>query len=154
MAETAIQFPSRGDILDQLDKEDLINLLIESKEEKDALHSLVKKHLSKGDRATEGDLGNCHGTLAQVITEQLLYKDPMISYDEDGNMVEGEDRFVASPALINAARGFLKDNAIVTDLSTGENIIALTEAFAERERKGIRRHSDRLPKTTELEELE
>ena len=89
--------------------------------------------MTKQLKASESKLSALHGAVAEVLNEQLSYKDPVITYDEDGNEVEGEERYTASPATIAASIKFLKDNNITCDVETNENMNNLRDKLKERQ---------------------
>lgn len=86
-------------------------------------------------KATEQALGALHGAVATVLKDQILHRKKVTEFDEDGMEVEtGEEVFDASPATIAAAIKFLKDNQIVADMETDENMNNLREALARKQK--------------------
>ena len=74
------------------------------------------------EKAKDVQLNGLHSTVAMVLNEQVGYKDKDITYDENGDEVEGVERFSASPATLAAAIKFLKDNSITCDIAQEENL--------------------------------
>lgn len=64
--------------------------------------------------ATESELASLHRQLAKELTERITEGDYEVALteDEDGNVIENRVKKPVSPALLNTARQFLKDNNI------------------------------------------
>lgn len=86
-------------------------------------------------KATEKALSKLHGTVATVLTEQLLHKEAEVSFTEDGSEVKGEEKYTASPATVAAAIKFLKDNGITADEELNENMNGLRDALAKKQKR-------------------
>ena len=81
--------------------------------------------------------------------EQVLYKEALVSFDAEGNAEEtSEERYTASPALLGVIEKFLKNNSIMTDISTNENTKTLQDAMNRKTRR-----SDRLPTGDKIVDL-
>ena len=92
-------------------------------------------------KAVEAQLGDLHGAIAQVMTQQVLMKEDVTEIDEDGQVnVTGEQVFNATPALLAVAAKFLKDNSITADVSVDTNMGALKAALDKKQlssRRGL-----------------
>lgn len=87
-------------------------------------------------KASEKKLGELHGAVATVLTEQVLQKEAVQELDEDGIPVDtGEEQYCASPALLAAAMKFLKDNSITADIKVDNNMGNLADALAKKQKK-------------------
>ena len=85
-------------------------------------------------KATEKKLSRLHDLVADVLTEQVGYKEKVTTFNEDGEMVEGEERYIASPATVAAATKFLRDNNITSDEELNENMNGLRDALAAKQK--------------------
>ena len=68
--------------------------------------------------ATNKELGDLHGHLAKILTEEIQKE----NLDKDGNKVR-------NAAILNVARQFLKDNGIESVGRENENIKELEKVF-------------------------
>lgn len=70
--------------------------------------------MEKNRPATEGELSELHNQLAKELTKRIKEGEVEVTLTEDdeGNVVENEVKKPVSPALLNTARQFLKDNNI------------------------------------------
>ena len=87
------------------------------------------------NKANEEALGNLHAQVANVLTEQLGYKDTVTTVNEEGELEEGEERYSAPPATIAASIKFLKDNNITCDIETNKNMGSLREALGKKQKQ-------------------
>lgn len=64
--------------------------------------------------ASEKELGNLHGVLAQELADRIKdgEKEIVFTEDDEGNVIENVVRKPAPSAILNVARQFLKDNNI------------------------------------------
>lgn len=86
-------------------------------------------------KANEKKLGDLHGLVAQVFTEQVGMKEEETVINLDGEVEgTGEMLYNASPALLAAAMKFLKDNSITADITLDENMGNLAEALAKKQK--------------------
>lgn len=84
-------------------------------------------------KATEKKLSKLHGDVAEVLSEQVTYKEKETTFDIDGNEEPtGVEKYTASPALMATAIKFLKDNDITCDVEQEENLGALKKALSEK----------------------
>ena len=99
--------------------------------ENDELVKLLQTFQAKGKKAKESDLDDLQGILSTVMAAQVEYTEEVITYDADGAAVlTGEQRYTATPALLGIIEKFLKNNSIISDISTNEN----TETLQKEER--------------------
>lgn len=68
--------------------------------------------------ATNKELGDLHGHLAKILTEEIQKE----NFDKDGNKVR-------NAAILNVARQFLKDNGIESLGRENENVKELEKVF-------------------------
>lgn len=68
--------------------------------------------------ATNKELGDLHGHLAKILTEEIQKE----NLDKDGNKVR-------NAAILNVARQFLKDNGIESLGRENENVKELEKVF-------------------------
>lgn len=68
--------------------------------------------------ATNKELGDLHGQLAKILTEEIRKE----NLDKDGNKVR-------NAAILNVARQFLKDNGIESLGRENENVKELEKVF-------------------------
>lgn len=140
------------DLLQQVSKEKLVEALMAERKEKEQLQALIAEVQTKGNKASEATLDNLQGSLASVMAEQVEYKEAIVEYDADGNAYEGsEERYTASPALLGVIEKFLKNNSIMTDISTNENTETLQKAMARKTRRSD--NQSRLPTGTKVVDL-
>jgi hypothetical protein len=86
-------------------------------------------------KATEDKLSALHGTVADVLSEQL--RETMVVVDEDTG--EEKEVLLASPAIIAQAIKFLKDNDITTSVADDDNMSELDDLLKKkREKRGLR----------------
>lgn len=85
-------------------------------------------------KASEDKLSILHGDVAEVLSTQIMYKEKETLFDIDGEEIDGEEKFSASPALIATAIKFLKDNDITCDVEQEENLNKLKEVLANKQR--------------------
>lgn len=138
------------ELLAQVSKEKLVEALMAERKEKDELKSLITEIQSKGKKATEGQLDDLQGTLAKVMAAQVEYTEELVTFDEKGLEVStGVQQYTASPALLSTIEKFLKNNSIITDISTNENTETLQKAMARKSR----RSDTRLPVGEKVVEL-
>jgi len=78
-------------------------------------------------KATEDKLNELHGVLADTFIEMVVEEEDVMEFNEDGAKSTGERRRCASPAVLNAARGFLKDNEITADISVDNSMSSLKD---------------------------
>lgn len=135
-------------LLEQVSKERLFEMLAEEKKRNDEIMSLLEDVQGKGKKASEKDLDNLQGNLAKVMSEQVLYTEKAIELNDEGEMSAGEERFIASPALLGVIEKFLKNNSIITNISTNENLQQLQQALDKR-----KKHSSTLPNKKKIANL-
>lgn len=81
-------------------------------------------------KSPENELSDLHGNIARVMTEQVLKKEAVCTFDDDGNQVPtDEEEYTATPALLAVAAKFLKDNHITADIKTDTNMGNLKAAL-------------------------
>jgi hypothetical protein len=86
-------------------------------------------------KASERLLGELHGAIAKVLTEQVLMTEEETIINLDGEVEgTGEQLFSCAPATIATAIKFLKDNAITCDVTVDENMGNLAEALAKKQK--------------------
>jgi len=86
-------------------------------------------------KASEKALSELHGTVAKVLTAQVLQQQSVQELDEDGCPVDtGEMEYIASPALLAAAMKFLKDNDITADKKVDKNMDGLSKALQKKQK--------------------
>jgi len=86
-------------------------------------------------KATETKLGELHGAVAQVLTQQILVQEEIQELDEEGMPVgTGDMQYSASPATLATAIKFLKDNSITADIKVEKNMSNLADALAKKQR--------------------
>lgn len=83
------------------------------------------------DKATEQAMDELHGAVAAVLKTQLQATATIIG--EDGKPVEMS---MVTPAVINAAIKFLKDNDITTTIEVGDDMDDLQEILKKKKHKG------------------
>ena len=141
-------------LLEQVSKERLIEALMAEKAEKEELQALLAEVSTKGKKASEGQLDDLQGILANVMAEQVEYKEQTVIFDEEGNSVESDtERYIASPALLGVIEKFLKNNNIITDISTNENTETLQKAMARKTRRSDTKPGGRLPQGNKIVDL-
>lgn len=80
--------------------------------------------------ASEKTLGVLHEKVATALTEQVEgYEEPIIN--DEGDVV-GQIKVRPSPALLNAAVAFLKNNNITADAAENESLRELNKQLAAR----------------------
>tara|TARA_R110002020_G_scaffold375177_1_gene586394 strand:- start:82 stop:396 length:315 start_codon:yes stop_codon:yes gene_type:complete len=86
-------------------------------------------------KASEKLLGELHGAVAKVLTDQVLVQEEVQELDLEGVPVgTGEMEFTASPATLATAIKFLKDNSITCDIKVDKNMGNLAEALGKKQR--------------------
>lgn len=86
-------------------------------------------------KATETLLGDLHGAVARVLTDQVLVQEEIQELDADGvPQGTGEMLYAASPATLATAIKFLKDNTITCDIKVDKNMGSLAEALGKKQR--------------------
>jgi len=131
------------ELMEQVSKEKLVEVLLAKQRENEELKNIVESIQHKGKKATEGQLDDLQGILANVMAEQVEYTEEVVHFDEEGKEIStGEMRFTATPALLGVIEKFLKNNSIISDISTNENTHTLQQAMA---RKKKRSDKSRLP---------
>ena len=86
-------------------------------------------------KASEKLLGELHGAVAKVLTDQVSMQEEIQELDLDGvPQGTGEMEYSASPATIATAIKFLKDNQITCDIKVDKNMGNLAEALANKQR--------------------
>lgn len=81
-------------------------------------------------KASEKLLGELHGVVAKVLTDQVAVKEEVQELDEEGIPYgTGEMVYSASPATIATAIKFLKDNSITCDIKVDKNMGRLQDAL-------------------------
>lgn len=139
------------ELLEQVSKEKLVEVLMAKQRENEELHNLLASVQSKGKKATEGQLDDLQGILATVMAAQVEYTEAVVEFDVEGNELQsGERHYTASPALLGVIEKFLKNNSIISDISTNENTETLQKAMA---RKTKRSDTNRLPKGDKVMDL-
>jgi hypothetical protein len=89
-----------------------------------------------GNKASEVALGELHGAVARVLTEQITHKEEETRITDDGEVEStGQEVYTASPATIAAAIKFLKDNQITCDVEQEENMSNLKDALAKKQKR-------------------
>ncbi len=87
-------------------------------------------------KASEALLGELHGAVAKVLTEQVQLQEEVQELDLDGVPVgTGEMLYAASPATLATAIKFLKDNNITSDAQLDENMNGLADALAKKQKR-------------------
>jgi hypothetical protein len=138
------------ELLEQVSKEKLVDALMEQKRENEELQKVLTEVQSKGKKATEGELDDLQGVLANVMAAQVEYTEAVVTFDMEGNEVVSEEKqYTASPALLGTILKFLKDNNITTDISTNENTETLQKAMSRKKK----RSDTRLPKGDKIVDL-
>ncbi len=129
------------ELLKQVSKEKLVEVLLVKQRENDELKSILEEVQRKGKKATEGQLDDLQGVLAGVMAKQVEYTEEVVEFNKEGEeVITGEKRYTATPALLSVIEKFLKNNSILTDISTNENTKTLQEAMSRKKKR-----SDRLP---------
>ncbi len=137
------------ELLKQVSKEKLVEALMAERKEKEELQSLIAEVQSKGKKATEGQLDNLQGALASVMAAQVEYTKKVVEFDAEGMEVDtGVEHYTATPALLGVIEKFLKNNSIISDISTNENTDTLQKAMSRKTKR-----SDRLPTGDNVVEL-
>ena len=86
-------------------------------------------------KASEKLLGELHGSIAKVLTEQVLMTEEETIINLDGEIEgTGEQLFSCAPATMAQAIKFLKDNAITCDVTVDENMGNLADALAKKQK--------------------
>lgn len=86
-------------------------------------------------KANEKLLGDLHGMVAKVLTDQVSAQEEIQELDLDGvPQGTGELEYSASPATIATAIKFLKDNQITCDIKVDTNMGNLAEALGKKQR--------------------
>lgn len=86
-------------------------------------------------KATEHALGELHGAIAKVLTDQITMQEEVQELDLEGMPFgTGEMAYTASPATLATAIKFLKDNSITCDIRVDKNMGGLAEALAKKQR--------------------
>jgi hypothetical protein len=86
-------------------------------------------------KASDEALGELHGAVASVLSEQLRERVNMT--DEDTG--ESKEVYLASPAVLAQAIKFLKDNDITASIADDENLSELDDLLKrKREKRGLR----------------
>jgi hypothetical protein len=86
-------------------------------------------------KASEKLLGELHGAIAKVLTDQVLVQEEVQELDEDGlPFGTGEKAYSATPATLAVAIKFLKDNSITCDIKVDKNMGNLADALAKKQR--------------------
>lgn len=80
-------------------------------------------------KATESQLGDLHGAIAEGLTE-IIREGTVVSIAEDGSPVRGS----AGAAFFMAGITFLKNNNITADAGKNAELAALSEALNKRRR--------------------
>ena len=138
-----------NDLLEQVSKERLVELLVKEQNEKKELEKILSAVQAKGNKTTERAMDNLHGDLATVMSAQATYQEEIVTFNAEGEAVpSGEQQYTASPALLGVIERFLKNNNILTDISTNENTATLQEAMGRKTKR-----SDRLPKGDKIVQL-
>ncbi|RKX64577.1 MAG: hypothetical protein DRP42_06130 [Tenericutes bacterium] len=83
------------------------------------------------DKATESELSSLHGMFARVLKEQLEATATIIG--EDG---EPKTMSMVTPALLAQVGKFLKDNDITATTEIGDDMDALKDILAKKQKKG------------------
>jgi hypothetical protein len=139
-------------LLEQVSKEKLVEALMAERKEKEDLKELLDTLSSKGKKASEKSMDDLQGSFAKVCAEQVEYKEPVVTYDAEGNAVEtGVEQYSASPALLGVIERFLKTNSIITDISTNENTKTLKDAMSRKARRSD--NTTRLPQGEKIVDL-
>jgi hypothetical protein len=87
-------------------------------------------------KASEKLLGDLHGAVAKVLTDQVLVTEEIQELDEEGMPYgTGEMTFAASPATLATAIKFLKDNQITCDIKVDKNMGNLADALSKKQRR-------------------
>jgi hypothetical protein len=86
-------------------------------------------------KASEKLLGELHGAVAKVLTDQILVEEEIQELDEEGMPYgTGEMTYSASPATLATAIKFLKDNQITCDIKVDTNMGNLDAALKKKEK--------------------
>lgn len=86
-------------------------------------------------KASEKLLGELHGAVAKVLTDQILAQEEVQELDLDGvPQGTGEMEYSASPATLATAIKFLKDNSITCDIRVDKNMGNLADALAKKQK--------------------
>jgi hypothetical protein len=86
-------------------------------------------------KASEKLLGELHGAVAKVLTDQILVTEEVQELDADGMPYgTGEVAYSATPATLATAIKFLKDNSITCDIKVEKNMSNLADALAKKQR--------------------
>lgn len=137
-------------LLEQVSKEKLVEALMAERREKEELERVLTEVQSKGKKATEGQLDDLQGTLAKVMAAQVEYTEEITQFDESGMEIStGVRQYTATPALLGVIEKFLKNNSIMTDISTNENTETLQKAMARK----TKRSDSRLPEKSKVVSL-
>jgi hypothetical protein len=137
------------ELLEQVSKEKLVDALMEQKRENEELQKVLTEVQSKGKKATEGELDDLQGVLANVMAAQVEYTEAVVSFDAEGvEIVSDVQQYTATPALLGVIEKFLKNNSILSDISTNENTETLQKAMARKTKR-----SDRLPTGDKIVDL-
>lgn len=86
-------------------------------------------------KASEKLLGDLHGAVAKVLTDQVLEQEEVQELGVDGMPFgTGEMAYSASPATLATAIKFLKDNSITCDIKVDKNMGNLADALAKKQK--------------------
>jgi len=86
-------------------------------------------------KASEKLLGDLHGAIATVLTEQVLMTEEETIINLAGEVEgTGEQLYSCAPATIATAIKFLKDNAITCDVTLDVNTSNLAAALAKKQK--------------------
>lgn len=86
-------------------------------------------------KASELLLGELHGAVAKVLTDQILATEEVQELDEDGMPYgTGDVQYTATPATLATAIKFLKDNSITCDIKVERNMGNLKDALSKKEK--------------------
>jgi len=86
-------------------------------------------------KASEKLLGDLHGAIARVLTEQILMTEEETIINLEGEVeTTGEQLFSCAPATMATAIKFLKDNAITCDVTVDVNMGNLAEALSKKQK--------------------
>jgi hypothetical protein len=86
-------------------------------------------------KASEKLLGDLHGAIAKVLTEQVMMTEEETIINLDGEVEgTGEQLYSCAPATIATAIKFLKDNAITCDVTVDVNMGKLAEVLAKKQK--------------------
>ena len=86
-------------------------------------------------KASEKLLGDLHGAIARVLTEQILMTEEETIINLEGEVeTTGEQLFSCVPATMATAIKFLKDNAITCDVTVDVNMGNLAEALSKKQK--------------------